>query len=102
ITPGFWNILKQFAPFGPGNRSPVFVSYNVVDSGASRLLTGNHLKLSVKQADSPVFQGIAFKQGEAFDWVKSKMPFHICYKIEENTWQGRSRLELIVKDIQFQ
>ncbi|MDP6909627.1 MAG: single-stranded-DNA-specific exonuclease RecJ, partial [Flavobacteriales bacterium] len=30
ISPKFMKMLKQFAPFGPGNRSPVFVSRNLV------------------------------------------------------------------------
>ena len=36
ITPKFVRILKQFAPFGPGNLSPVFLTRNVVDAGFSR------------------------------------------------------------------
>ena len=46
ITPKFVRVLKQFAPFGPGNMAPVFLSRNVVDNGTSRSV-GNkkHLKL---------------------------------------------------------
>ncbi|MFN7119950.1 MAG: single-stranded-DNA-specific exonuclease RecJ, partial [Saprospiraceae bacterium] len=55
ITPGFWNILKQFAPFGPGNHNPTFVARSVQDVGYSRILTGNHLRICVKQGDSMPF-----------------------------------------------
>ena len=29
ITPKFFRILKQFEPFGPGNKSPLFLSENL-------------------------------------------------------------------------
>ena len=98
ITPGFWKILKQFAPFGPGNRSPVFVSKNVMDTGYSRLLKGNHLKLTVKQGDSQPVSGIAFGMGEYFSKVTSKKPFHVAYKIDEEHWQGETFLRMMVRD----
>ena len=97
----FWNILKQFAPFGPGNRSPVFASKNVFDSGHSRLLKGNHVKVAMKQKDSVPIYGIAFGQGENFSKIKSKKPFHIAYKIEEENWQNEKTLRLMVRDMWF-
>lgn len=99
ITPGFWKILKQFAPFGPGNRSPVFVSKNVIDTGYSRLLKGNHLRLAVRQNGGPQLYGIAFGMGDHFARVASKKPFHVAYKIEEEGWQGEKYLRMVVKDV---
>lgn len=101
ITPGFWKILKQFAPFGPGNRSPVFVSKNVVDTGYSRLLKGNHLRLAVRQNGGPPGYGMAFGMGEHFTKVSSKKPFHVAYKIEEEHWKGEKYLRMMVKDLWF-
>jgi len=98
ITPQFWNILKQFAPFGPQNRNPVFVTKNVKDSGFSRLLKGNHLKLSLQQKESKVINGIAFGLGDFFPNVQNKS-FHICYTINENNWNGKKDLQLNVKDL---
>ncbi len=97
----FWNILKQFAPFGPGNRSPVFATKNVYDSGHSRLLKGNHVKVAVKQNDSVPIYGIAFGKGDDFSKIKSKKPFHIAYKIEEENWQNEKTLRLMVRDFWF-
>ncbi len=101
INPKFWRLLKQFAPFGPGNRSPVFATKNVVDTGHSRLLKGNHLRISVKQDGSKPVTGIAFGMGEHFTKVKSKKPFHLAYKIEEETWKGEKILRLVVRDFWF-
>ena len=105
ITPKFVRILKQFAPFGPGNLSPVFLTKNVVDAGFSRAV-GNrkHLKLSVMQQGNTdfVFAGIAFQKGDLYERIHDKEPFTMCYYIEENFWQGKTTLQLNVKDIKFQ
>ena len=98
ITPQFWNILKQFAPFGPQNRNPVFATKNVKDTGFSRLLKGNHLKLSVQQKESKITNGIAFGLGDVFPDIQNQQ-FHICYTINENTWNGKTELQLNVKDV---
>ena len=104
ITPKFVRILKQFAPFGPGNLSPVFLTKNVVDAGFSRAV-GNrkHLKLSVMQQGNTdfVFPGIAFQKGDLYERIHDKEPFTMCYYIEENFWQGKTTLQLNVKDIKF-
>ena len=106
ITPKFMRILNQFAPFGPGNMAPVFWTDNVVDAGGSRPVGGNrHLKLTLLQKDgqenlSPL-SGIAFQKGELFDRIHDGEPFSICYHLEYNTWQGKTTLQLNVKDIKF-
>lgn len=101
ITPKFWRILKQFAPFGPGNRSPVFATKNVVDSGKSRLLKNDHLRVSLKQNGSVPMQGMAFGLGGHFTKVHSKKPFHVAYKIEEEMWKGDKYLRMVVRDFWF-
>lgn len=99
ITTGFWKILEQFAPFGPGNRNPVFMTKGVRDTGYSKVLKEVHLRLSIQQKESDYFNAIAFGKGAQYALVGNRMPFDICYTIEENKWQGRSSLQLMVKDI---
>ena len=105
ITPKFVRILKQFAPFGPGNLSPVFLTDNVVDTGYSRAV-GNrkHLKLTVMQNNDAenVFAGIAFQKGDMYERIHEKEHFSMCYYVEENFWLGKTNLQLNVKDIKFQ
>ena len=104
ITPKFVRILKQFAPFGPGNIASVFLTRNVIDAGFSRAV-GNrkHLKLSVMQQGNTenVFSGIAFQKGDLYERIHDKEPFTMCYHVEENFWQGKTTLQLNVKDIKF-
>lgn len=107
ITPKFMRILNQFAPFGPGNLSPVFWTDEVYDTGSSRPVGGNrHLKLTVTQNGDnekgiQPLSGIAFSQGNHYERIRSGEPFSICYHLEYNTWQGRTNLQLNVKDIKF-
>lgn len=98
ITPAFGRILKQFAPFGPGNRNPVFATYRVSDTGFSRLLKGEHLKLSLRQGDL-VMPGIAFGQGTALMSGVLRGAFDVCYTLEESQWDDRREWELVVKDL---
>ena len=103
ITPRFYRILKQFAPFGPHNMSPVFVTEDVYDAGTSRLVGKNqeHLKLDLVEPDvnSGIFAGIAFNQKHAFELITSGSPFDICYSIAENDYRGKVNLQLFIKDI---
>ena len=107
ITSKFMRILNQFAPFGPGNMAPVFWTDNVVDAGGSRPVGGHrHLKLTVSQLGDEEqgvapFSGIAFQKGDLFNRIRSGEPFSICYHLEYNTWQGKTNLQLNVKDIKF-
>jgi len=103
ITPKFYRILKQFAPFGPGNLSPVFHTRNVYDEGFARIVGLNHLKLSVFEESSPLthFDAIAFKKSEFLFPISNGAPFDICYHIEENTWKGNASLQLNIKDIKI-
>jgi single-stranded-DNA-specific exonuclease len=103
ITQKFWKIVKQFAPFGPDNMKPVFVTRNCVDAGWTKAVgDGSHLKLDVKQRSSSIkMGGIAFGMGELATRIKSKDPFDLVYTIEENEWQGRVSLQLMVKDLRF-
>ena len=105
ITAKFMRILNQFAPFGPGNSAPVFWSDNIIDAGGSRPVGGHkHLKLTVRQLgddERNIFSGIAFQKGDLFSRIHSGEPFSICYNLEYNYWQGKTTLQLNVKDIKF-
>jgi len=102
ITPKFHRILKQFAPFGPGNRQPVFMTQNLKDTGYGKCVGADktHLRLTVKQVNSSAFVGIGFGLGDKKDTACAKAPFKAVYCIDENQWQGNVSLQLRIKDIQ--
>jgi len=101
IEPKFFRILNMFAPFGPENMAPVFLSRNVYVSGMAGLVGGSHVKMTVIQQGSPGFESIAFGQGEYVDQIKKDVPFDICYTIEENTWREKRSIQLNIKGIRF-
>ncbi|HRV89604.1 MAG TPA: single-stranded-DNA-specific exonuclease RecJ [Prolixibacteraceae bacterium] len=103
ITPRFFRVLKQFAPFGPHNNIPVFVTEDVIDAGTSRLVGKNleHIKLDLMEPDasSGIFAGIAFNMASKFPVIQSGTPFDICYSVELNEFRGKTNLQLNIKDI---
>lgn len=102
ITPKFFNVLKQFGPFGPGNMKPVFATKKVMDYGSSRLVgkEQEHLRLELVDSSSEnVMNGIAFGMYEFNDHLKSMKPLDICYTLEENTFNGNTTIQLMIKDI---
>jgi len=102
ITPKFFRILKQFAPFGPENMKPLFVSKKVFDYGTSRLVgkEQEHLKMELIDSSSEnVMNGIAFGMHEYNDHLKALNPLDICYTLEENNFNGNSTIQLMIRDI---
>ena len=101
ITPKFYRILKQFAPFGPDNNTPLFMTKAVVDSGYGKCVGNDnkHLKIKVKEADSNSFNAIGFGLGNKLSLIRDKANFDILYSIDENHWDGRISLQLKLKDL---
>jgi single-stranded-DNA-specific exonuclease len=102
ITPKFFSVLKQFAPHGPGNMTPVFVTDNLLDAGWARIVGTNHLKLDLYQQENPTvkFAAIAFDMGDYLHFFQKKIPVSICYTVAENHYNGNTTLQLVIRDIQ--
>jgi single-stranded-DNA-specific exonuclease len=103
ITTSFFNVLKQFAPFGPGNMNPIFKTDNVRDTGLSRVVGNNHLKLNVAEDETTRFgmDGIAFQMGHHYPFISRRIPFDLCFTIEENYFNGKTSVQLNAKDIRL-
>jgi single-stranded-DNA-specific exonuclease len=97
ITPQLFNLISQMAPFGPDNMKPLFVSYEVHDTGWSKVVKEEHIKFSVQQNRSK-FGGIGFGLAPKINLVKSGL-FDVVYHIDENDWNGEKHLQLIIKDL---
>lgn len=99
IKPAFYNIIKQFEPFGPANMRPVFLTQRVYDfQGNSRIVKDMHIKFVVHQHNGIVVDGIGFGLADKFDIV-TKGPFDIVYSLDENEFNGTSKLQIRVIDI---
>ena len=102
ITPKFHRILKQFAPFGPSNMSPTFMTKNLTDTGYGKKVGAEktHLKVTVTQNGGGIkIGGIGFGLGDKYSLVKDKKPFMAAYSLDENEWNGETSLQLRLKDI---
>jgi single-stranded-DNA-specific exonuclease len=103
INEEFFKTMSQFQPYGPENMSPVFVSRNVFDTGAGRMVgsSGEHLKLDLCQESTgqKSFSAIAFSQADHFEYIKGGNPFDICYSLEMNEFRGNRNLQLNIRDI---
>ena len=101
ITPKFYRILKQFAPYGPGNMTPVFMTENLKDTGYGKCVGEDktHLRLTVKQAKSSPFVCIGFSMGDKMDIISKGKLFKAVYTVDENEWQGRKSLQLKLRDL---
>ncbi|MFC1493450.1 single-stranded-DNA-specific exonuclease RecJ, partial [candidate division KSB1 bacterium] len=99
INDRFFNILKHFAPFGPQNSRPVFVSEGIEVTGRPMIVGKNHLKFSIKQ-NGAVLPVIGFNLGHLIDTIYDEREcLDMAFVIEENTWQGSTYLQLQLKDI---
>jgi len=101
ITPKLMRILKQLAPFGPGNMTPIFMAENLKDTGYAKGVGEDekHLKLSATQNGSQPIGAIGFNLGDKLPLVKNRQAFDAVFSLDENEWQGNVSLQLKLRDL---
>ena len=99
ITPKFYRIINQMAPFGPGNMRPVLLSKGVTDRGNAKRVGSDqtHLKCSFV-AGAQSIDAIGFGLGDALEIVQSSA-CDIAYVVDENDWNGKTSLQLNLKGV---
>ena len=100
ITPAFYNVIRYLEPFGPGNPRPLFVSRNLINHRDTRVVgkTGEHLRLDVTDRAYAI-TGIAFGRAEMAQHIQNGNPVDICYELDENTFNNRTTIQMMVQDI---
>ena len=100
VNDKLYRIIKQFAPFGPMNRTPNFITKSVTDSGKGRKVgeDKSHLRLTLNTLNKDLIS-IGFSMGDDFEKITDNKPFDICYSIDENTWNGTTSLQLRLKGV---
>tara|TARA_B100000809_G_scaffold4361_1_gene4612 strand:- start:32831 stop:34531 length:1701 start_codon:yes stop_codon:yes gene_type:complete len=102
ITPQFFRILSQMAPFGPQNMHPAFMARGLRDNGYGKPVGADksHLKLNIiSGADAKTYNAIGFGLGDQFPLAKSGNSFQAAFTVDENHWNGNTSLQLMLKDI---
>jgi single-stranded-DNA-specific exonuclease recJ len=97
----FFETLKRFAPFGPENMTPVFLSKGVKAKEFRTVGDGSHLRIVLTNIEETVsFVAIGFGLAEKKTLLEKGQPFDIVYQLEENIWNGRASIQMRIKDIQ--
>jgi len=94
--------LNYLEPYGSGNREPIF---GFEDFKVSKIIetNNNHVKVVLKKGNFYI-DGISFnsKNKDIGNYLMNyKKPFNVAGKIKLNEWNGRSKIELIIDDIQL-
>jgi single-stranded-DNA-specific exonuclease len=101
IDDNLLNVLETFAPFGPQNMRPVFLTRNCEILGQPYAVGKNHLKMKVRKGDA-VFDVIGFGFG---DWVRQLSGrgnlVDLVYVVEYNSFNDNVRIQLRLKDMRL-
>jgi single-stranded-DNA-specific exonuclease len=99
INDAFMQLINRFAPFGPQNMRPVFLSRNLMVVGSPRIVGKNHLKFKVRQKGE-VFDAIGFDLGDLlYRLTPGEGNLDMVFVVEENHWNNETRIQLRVKDV---
>lgn len=101
VNDKLYRIVRQFAPFGPGNMTPVFMTQNLKDTGWGKCVgeDDKHLRFTATQSFNDKLVCIGFGLGNKLDVITNKQSFSAVYTIDENHWNGKTSLQLKIKDI---
>ncbi len=101
VNDRFLDVLETFAPFGPQNMRPVFLTRNCEILGQPYCVGKNHLKMKVRKGEA-VFDVIGFGFG---DWVRQLSGrgnlVDLVYVIEYNSFNDHTRIQLRLKDLKL-
>ena len=103
VTDSFFRLLRQFAPFGPGNMNPVFLSEEVcIYNNSLRIVGENHLQMQiyVPGKSQVAFKAIAFKQAHRYEEIQNSGKFRICYSVNENVFRPSEDREIRTLDLE--
>ena len=102
MTPKFYSVLKQMAPFGPENPKPVFEARKVYVLNSLNNFKDRHIRFVAGQASNDtMFNVVGFDLIEHYEQLSNTEFFSITFTLEENTYNGITSLQLRIKDIKF-
>ncbi len=98
----FFKSLKLLSPFGPDNMRPVFATYGLEVFGRVDIVGNNHLKTKFRQ-NGVVLDAIGYNLGDYVHQFKhGKNNISLSYVIEENNWNGRTTIQMRIKDFEVE
>jgi len=101
IDEKFIDTIDMFAPFGPANMRPIFLTRNLEAVGTPHVVGKNHLKMKVKKGEK-VFDVIGFGFGEhAHQLALRSVAVDLVYVAEMNYFGDQSKIQLRIKDLRY-
>ncbi len=95
-------ILKQMGPFGPHNMQPVFMTEDVYLASEPVIMKEKHLKIQVWQhRTGHTHTAVGFGMGHLAKQLRGRIPFSICYNLEQNHYNGNITTQLMLKDLKI-
>lgn len=93
--------LKMLEPYGAGNPKPVFVTRELTLRDEPYVMKEKHLKLKLVDRAGKTFEAVWWDGVERSteQTLKPRSGIEIAYSPELNTWQGNTRLQLVVEDL---
>ena len=92
--------LDACAPFGEGNRPPLFATLKATVMAAEMMgSTGTHLKLTVLDTAGKVSKMVGFGKGDQARELPMGTVIDIAYAPGINVWNGRSEVQCRIEDI---
>lgn len=96
-----YKILQCLEPFGPGNERPLFLCRDLINNRNTRAVSdGKHLHLDLTDR-IVAMDGIAFGQGDKATHLQNGNSIDICFYLEENSYRGRTTLQMNAQDIKL-
>ena len=93
--------INNLAPFGYGNRKPVFLSRGIKIASVRTIgREGKHLKMKLSK-DGKGIDCIGFNMGDRIDEAEVGSNIDVVFNLDINEWNGRRSVQLIVKDFDF-
>jgi single-stranded-DNA-specific exonuclease len=103
IKSSLFRVIQQMEPFGPENMRPVFLAKRVISGANTKKIGADRTHLRIHLMDdherSVTMEGVAFHQAHWYEALVSGDPVDVLYSLDENHWNGRTTLQLQVKDI---
>ena len=100
VTDDFMELLEKFAPFGPQNMRPVFLTRNCEIIGRPSVVGNNHLRMRVRKG-STVIDVIGFGFGDMLSQISTGSLVDSVYTLEYNTYNNVTRVQMRIKDIKL-
>lgn len=93
--------IARLEPFGAGNKKPVFVTRDLQLAEEPLIMKDKHLKFRLvdvhgKRFEAVWWDGVARSAGRT---LRPRDRIEVAYTLDANTWQGNTRLQLVVEDL---